>query len=138
MILDYNDFLNEGSKKNESLLSLKLLGAMFPDESKEAKSFERFSDNRFQGASKISSGAKDKGGDALLTYHHFRVKLPYYDKAAKGKFDPEEAEEELENNVKLLTKGISGNMELSQVEFQKVMGEIEVLGELLLKFKSLK
>jgi hypothetical protein len=136
MILDYSKFLNEGSKK-DSLLSYKFTEESFPEGSKEAKSFQKFSQNRLEGATKISSGAKEKGGDALLTYHHFRVKLPYYSDAAKGNFDAEDIEEKLENKISDLTKGLSGKLLITEVEFQKIMGEIEVLGELLLKFKSL-
>jgi len=43
-----------------------------------------FVSNRMNGAAKISQNAKEKGGDALLTYHHFVVKLPYYQKAKNG------------------------------------------------------
>lgn len=138
MIFDFKNYINEKASSNESLLAFKLLNAWGPDEKKEEKSFEKFADNRFKGAFKISQNANEKGGDSLLTWHHFRVKLPYYEKAIKGKFDPEEAEEQLEEKLKSLTKGLSGSGSLSQVDFQKVMGEIEVLGELLLKFKSLK
>jgi tRNA(Ile2) C34 agmatinyltransferase TiaS len=117
MILDYNDFVNEAaSPKNESI--------------------ETFAQNRLIGAMKISESAKEKGGDAMLTYHHFRVKLSYYKKAAEGKMDFEEAEEELEKKIKQLTEGFTGaNIKISQVDFQKIMGEIEVLGELLIKNK---
>jgi len=69
----------------------------------------------------------------MLTYHHFVVKLPYYKKAASGKFDLEKADEELEDKIKELMKGLSGKIKLKQVEFQRLMGEIEVLGELLIK-----
>lgn len=136
MILDYSKFLNEASKK-DSLISYHFDEESFSEGSKEAKAFEKFSQNRLEGATKISANAKEKGGDAMLTYHHFRVKLPYYTEAAKGKFDAEDTEEKLENKISELVKGLSGKLSISEVEFQKIMGEIEVLGELLLKFKSL-
>jgi len=48
----------------------------------EAKeSFETFAKNRLAGAEKIIANAKEKGGDALLTYTHFNVKPSYYKKA---------------------------------------------------------
>ena len=48
----------------------------------EAKeSFEQFAKNRLAGAEKIIANAKEKGGDALLTYTHFNVKPSYYKKA---------------------------------------------------------
>lgn len=114
MILDYEDFIYESS-------------------SSDVEKFSTFASNRLAGATKISNDAQDKGGDAMLTYHHFKVKLPYYKKAASGKFDFEKAEEELEDKIKELTKGLAGKIKIKQVEFQKLMGEIEVLGELLIK-----
>ena len=51
------------------------------------KTFTDFADKRMGGAAKISSDAKEKGGFAILTYHHFVVKLPYYEKAKAGKID---------------------------------------------------
>ena len=40
--------------------------------------FEEFAEHRLDGATTISNNAKEKGGDALLTHHHFVVKLPFY------------------------------------------------------------
>lgn len=114
MIHDYTQFLNE---------------SLSPDSEK----FTTFASNRLAGASKISSAAKDKGGDAMLTYHHFKVKLPYYKKAVEGKFSPQQAELELDKKLKDLVKGLSGDLKLTQTQFQVLMGEIEVIGELLIK-----
>ena len=56
----------------------------------EAKeNFETFAKNRLAGAEKIIANAKEKGGDALLTYTHFNIKPSYYKKAINGKFDKE-------------------------------------------------
>lgn len=112
------------------------LYAEFINESDSNESFEEFAKNRLGGASKISEAAKEKGGDALLTYHHFRVKLPYYEEAANGKFDLVESKKLLKSNMKTLIKGLSGDIDIDQVEFQKVMGIIEVLGELIIKNKK--
>ena len=49
--------------------------------------FEEFAQKRLEGATKITENAKEKGGPAMLTYHHFVVKLPHYKRAAEGKFD---------------------------------------------------
>ena len=62
----------------------------------EELSFEEFSKKRLEGATKISNDAKEKGGAALLTYHHFVVKLPYYKKASEGGFNLQEAQSELQ------------------------------------------
>jgi hypothetical protein len=91
--------------------------------------FETFAKNRLAGAEKIIKNAKEKGGDALLTYNHFVVKPPYYKKAIDGKFDKEEATKEFNE----IYKKISLNM--TQTEFQKEVGRLEVLGELLIREK---
>jgi hypothetical protein len=97
----------------------------------EAKeTFENFAIIRGKGAAKIASAAEEKGGLALLTWHHFKVKAPYYKKAEEGKFDKEAATKEFEKTL----KSISLNM--TQTEFQREVGRLEVLGELLIRDKK--
>ena len=72
----------------------------------ESKSFDTFAEKRLGGASKIAEGAKEKGGPAMLTYHHFKVKLPYYEKAAECKFDLKDYLKEGKNKI-----GIVFNMD---------------------------
>ena len=97
---------------------------------KEAKeTFKNFANIRGKGAAKIASTAEEKGGLALLTWHHFKVKAPYYKKAEEGKFDKEAAIKEFEKTL----KSISLNM--TQIEFQREVGRMEVLGELLIRDK---
>ena len=100
----------------------------------ESKSFETFVEKRFKGAEKITNNAKEKGGPAMLTYHHFKVKLPYYKKASEGKFNVEESKKEFKEHLDLLCK-LSENVDMQQTEFQKLVGLIEVLGELIIKHK---
>ena len=92
--------------------------------------FEDFATIRGKGAAKISENAEKKGGLALLTWHHFKVKAPYYKKATEGKFDKEAAVKEFEKTL----KSISLNM--TQIEFQREVGRMEVLGELLIRDKK--
>jgi hypothetical protein len=94
--------------------------------------FDEFSAKRLKGATKITDDAKKKGGPAMLTYHHFKVKLPYYKKASEGKFDLDKAKSEFQENLKKLCK-LTENVDIQQVEFQKLVGKIEVLGELIIK-----
>lgn len=106
-------------------------------EAKEEKSpLEEFAQTREKGAEKIAKNAKEKGGFSMLTYHHFIVKLPYYKKAAEGKMDFEKARKEYHELVEKLYKATKGDMKIQQVEFQKLVGKIEVLGELLIKYKK--
>jgi hypothetical protein len=93
------------------------------------KKFEEFAIARGKGAAKIAATAEEKGGLSLLTWHHFKVKAPYYKKAEEGKFDKEAAIKEFEKTL----KSISLNM--TQTEFQREVGRMEVLGELLIREK---
>ena len=98
---------------------------------KEAKeTFEDFATTRGKGAAKISENAEKKGGLALLTWHHFKVKLPYYKKATEGKFDKEAATKEFEQTLKKIS------LNMTPIEFQREVGRLEVLGELLIRDKK--
>jgi hypothetical protein len=104
----------------------------------KSESFETFADNRLSGASKIADNAKEKGGDAMLTYHHFNVKLPIYQKSARGKFSPEQGIKTLNSLIDELNQSVGKSVKISQVEFQKLVGLIEVWGELLIKYQEKK
>jgi len=93
------------------------------------KSFVEFAETRGEGAAKIANTAVEKGGLALLTWHHFKVKAPYYKKATEGKFDIESAKKEFEETYKKIS------LSMTPIEFQREVGRLEVLGELLIKNK---
>lgn len=101
----------------------------------EAKkeTFEEFSNIRLAGATKIADAAKEKGGDAMLTYHHFRVKLPTYKKAGEGKFNLDKAKTEYKNLLEELYSSTHKSMEIDQIHFQELVGRIEVVGELIIR-----
>jgi len=111
-----------------------LIKNILKEEVIDKESFKTFAEKRFAGAEKITNNAKEKGGPAMLTYHHFRVKLPYYKKAMEGKLDLEESKTEFKELLDKLC-GLSENVEMDQVEFQKLVGLVEVLGELIIKQK---
>jgi hypothetical protein len=71
----------------------------------------------------------------MLTYHHFIVKLPYYKKASEGKFDLEKSKSELKEHMDRVC-GLSEDVNIGQVDFQRLLGKIEVLGELIIKHKK--
>ena len=96
---------------------------------------QEFAENRLAGAAKISKAAKEKGGDALLTYHHFHVKLPYYQKRVDGKLDMKKVKKEYDELLTDLYEATRNSMNISQVAFQELVGKIEVLGELLIENK---
>jgi hypothetical protein len=99
------------------------------------KTFEEFSKKRGEGASKIAENAKEKGGLSILTYYHFVVKEPYYKKAQQGTIDLVKSKKELKALVEELYQGIN-DMSIKQIAFQKLVGKIEVLGELLIEDKE--
>ena len=108
-----------------------------PGQKKEEKDDKAFAKTRLGGAEKIAENAKEKGGDSMLTYYHFNVKLPYYEKASKGEFSPEKAREEYLSLLDQLAKSTGEKgMNISQNEFQKLVGKIEVLGELLIEYSG--
>jgi len=101
------------------------------NEAKKLKeTFEEFANIRGKGAAKIASTAHEKGGLALLTWHHFKVKDSYYKKAEEGKFDKEASIKEFDKTL----KSISLNM--TAIEFQREVGRLEVLGELIIRDKK--
>ena len=98
---------------------------------KEAKeTFENFAITRGKGAAKIAENAEKKGGLALLTWHHFKVKASYYKKASEGKLDLDKAKKEFEETYKKIS------LDMTQIELQREVGRLEVLGELLIQNKQ--
>ena len=94
------------------------------------ETFETFASTRRKGANKIAETAEEKGGLSLLTYEHFKVKEPYYKKAVEGKFDKEASIKEFNETYKKIS------MDMEQMDFQRGVGRLEVLGELLIRDKN--
>ena len=99
----------------------------------ESESHQEFAENRLAGATKIAKAAKEKGGDALLTYHHFHVKLPYYQKSVDGELGAEELKMEYDRLLTDLYESTRDSMNITQIKFQELVGKIEVVGELLIE-----
>jgi len=115
----------------------KTQGSAIEDSTKNIIKFEEFSEHRLEGATTITKNAEEKGGDALLTYHHFKVKLPYYEQAVDGKFNKNRAKLHFEDLVDELVYSTTDGINLGEIEFQELLGKIEVVGELLIKSKDL-
>lgn len=97
---------------------------------REAKqTIEDFAGTRLKGAEKIADTTLKAGGLSLLTYKHYKVKLPYYKKAAAGKLDKDAAKKEFKETFKSIS------LDMTQSQFQTEMGRLEVLGELLIENK---
>ena len=102
-------------------------------ENTKEKPMEVFAQKRHDGAEKIANTAHEKGGVALLTYNHFHVKLPYYKKAVENKMNYKTAKSEYEKLCNELHSHMKNIEKMDQTHFQKLVGKIEVLGELLIK-----
>ena len=63
----------------------------------------------------------------MLTWHHYKVKLPYYKRAAAGKMNLDDAKKEFDATYKKISTS------MSQIEFQREVGRLEVLGELIIR-----
>ena len=100
------------------------------EETSEEKSF---AETRMKGAEKITDNAKEKGGLSLLTWHHFKVKLPFYKKAADGKLKISDAKDQYKQYLEQLYESTKDDMNIEQIEFQELVGKLEVLGELIIK-----
>ena len=144
MIIDYDKFILE--KNNPCWKGYKQIGTKDKkgmtvpncvkensEINEEKETHKEFAENRLAGATKIAKNAKEKGGDALLTYHHFNVKLPYYQKRVDDKLNMEDLKKEYDNLLTDLYEATRKSMNITQVEFQELVGKIEVLGELLIE-----
>jgi hypothetical protein len=108
---------------------MKLYNLLFESRQTNDK-FEEFAETRGKGAAKIAATAEEKGGLALLTWHHFKVKAAYYRKATAGKFEIEAAKKEFAETLKKIS------LDLTAIEFQREVGRLEVLGELIIRDKK--
>ena len=98
---------------------------------------EDFAEGRGEGAGTIANNAKEKGGNSMLTYHHFKVKAPYYKKASDGNFNKDEFTEDYKGFLEELYESTKDGMDIEPIAFQELMGKMEVLGELLIENKEI-
>ena len=105
---------------------MKLYDLLFESKQTNDK-FEEFAETRGKGAAKIATTAEEKGGLALLTWHHFKVKAAYYRRATAGKFDIDSAKKEFTETLKKIS------LDMTAIEFQREVGRLEVLGELIIR-----
>lgn len=88
-----------------------------------------FLKNRKTGAQETAKKAKEKGGDAMLSYYHFAAKdKPYAEVIRTFK------NEGLETAIKLCKKEYKRlmketDLDMSQKDYQAIVGRIEVYGE---------
>ena len=98
---------------------------------KEEK-FDEFLNKRKVGAEKIAKSSKEKGGYATLTAIHFAAKEKPYQDCLKWE-DKAGKEEHYKAKAEEIYKRLKDLDSLSQREFQALMGELEVYGEVYLR-----
>lgn len=101
-------------------------------EQEKPVALDEFLKKRLEGAKKIANKAEEKGGVAILTAWHFKAKLPLYKQLTK-QVENSSVEETVKRRFEAAKKQLS--LQLTQREFQELMGELEVLGEVYLQIK---
>lgn len=106
----------------------------FTEARQESDDLMDFLKNRRAGAKDSASKAKEKGGDAILSYYHFAAKdQPYAEVMRVLKNEGLQAAKKLcKLQYKSLMKAV--DLDMSQKEYQAVVGKIEVYGECYIKF----
>lgn len=94
---------------------------------------EKFVDKRKAGAAEIAQKAAAKGGYAELTAWHFKAKAPAYKEALKA-IKKDEPIAFFESKFRELLSKLHSSM--NQKQFQKLMGELEVWGEVMIQIKT--
>ena len=101
------------------------------------ESFERFLDKRSAGAKKLAESTKAKGGYSTLTAIHYAAKAKPYAECIKlnsqHKEDHEKVNELYKQKAEDVYSKLSNLDSLSQKEFQALMGELEVYGEVYIR-----
>lgn len=104
-------------------------------ESVKLDKFQEFLETRKKGAAKIAKSAQEKGGPSLLTAQHFKAKEVPYKKAIEHVSD-ETREKYYSQEAEKCLKKLNSWKTMTQKEFQTVMGELEVWGEVYIKSKG--
>lgn len=99
------------------------------------ESFEQFLSKRASGAEKIHKSAEAKGGYSILTAIHFAAKAKPYAESEKWA-DKEDKEQHYKAKAKEIYDKLRNLDQLDQKQFQTLMGELEVWGEVYLRAKS--
>jgi hypothetical protein len=92
------------------------------------KKFDEFLHKRKGSAEKLAASAKAKGGYSILTAIHFAAKEKPYNDCLKWE-NKKSKEKHYKDKAKEIYSKLSNLDNLSQREFQSLMGELEVYGE---------
>ena len=97
-----------------------------------ADKFDEFLHKRKAGAEKLEAQTRKKGGYSLLTAIHYAAKQKPYADALKWE-NKEGKEKYFKAKAKEIYSKLSNLDELTQREFQALMGELEVYGEVYIR-----
>lgn len=98
----------------------------------EEESFELFLTKRLAGAEKIQAMTEKKGGFSTLTAIHYKAKLKPYAESEKWA-EKKGKEEHFKAKAKEVYAKLKDLDSLTQREFQALMGELEVWGEVYIR-----
>ena len=101
-------------------------------EAHQDTAYEKFLKARQAGAVKIHKAAAAKGGPATLTAQHFKAKAVPYKIALEHASDEHRSKVYAEHAEKCLEQ-LKSWKTMTQRDFQTIMGELEVWGEVYIK-----
>lgn len=107
---------------------------MIIQESREINPGVEFCKKRKEGAKKIAQQAESRGGAARLTQWHFEAKLPAYDECMRM-FRSEKKLNDFKSHFNKTHAELRIN-HLTQEKFQKIMGRLEIFGEVIIFIKQ--
>lgn len=102
------------------------------EEKNDTASIDNFIKIRSKGAEKIEKQAKAKGGASILTAIHFKAKEIPYEHCLKNSDDLKS----IEKKADVVFNKLKNWKNLSQRQFQALMGELEAYGEIYIKIKK--
>jgi hypothetical protein len=94
--------------------------------------FNEFLNKRKVGAEKIEAQTRKKGGYSLLTAIHYAAKQKPYADAIKWE-NKEGKEKHFKEKAKDIYQKLANLDDLTQKEFQSLMGQLEVYGEVYIR-----
>ena len=101
------------------------------------EALQQFLEKRAAGAAKIANSSKEKGGFATLTAIHFAAKAKPYAEAEKMENDSNKDCDKCNAHYKKMAEEVYAKLadldKLSQKDFQALMGELEVWGEVYIR-----
>lgn len=110
----------------------KLFEKVISNETEAEQAFNEFLSKRLAGAEKIQAMTEKKGGYSTLTAIHYKAKLKPYAESEKWA-EKEGKEEHYKAKAKEVYAKLKDLDSLSQKQFQSLMGELEVWGEVYIR-----